>query len=60
VQKYEERIWLTEKVIQKCASKKTGAIKTVETIIYRNDFSIMNYLGHYPVHLAIAIDVRYQ
>ncbi|KAL0485297.1 hypothetical protein AKO1_011703 [Acrasis kona] len=56
VLKYEERIWITEKVIQKCLNKKTGVIKTVENVIYKNDFSIMNYLGHYPVCMSFAVD----
>jgi hypothetical protein len=56
IKKYEERIWLTEKVIQKVVSKKTGKVKTIENIIYKNDFSILNYLGYYPVYMALAID----
>ncbi|KAL9653641.1 hypothetical protein ABK040_009118 [Willaertia magna] len=54
--KYEERIWLIEDVTQKLKSKKTGKIKNVSYRIYKNDFSLLNYLGYYELRLVLGID----
>ncbi|KAF0976129.1 hypothetical protein FDP41_004804 [Naegleria fowleri] len=56
VLKYEERIWMVEDVTQKFKSKKTGHIKSVTCRFYKNDFSIMNYLGWYELRLCFGID----
>ncbi|KAG2381398.1 hypothetical protein C9374_006387 [Naegleria lovaniensis] len=56
VLKYEERIWMLEDVTQKFKSKKTGHIKSVTCRFYKNDFSIMNYLGWYELRLCFGID----
>ncbi|EFC39309.1 predicted protein [Naegleria gruberi] len=57
VLKYEERIWMIEDVNQKFKSKKTGEMKIQSYRLFKNDFSIMNYLGYYEMRLCFGIDL---
>jgi hypothetical protein len=54
--KYEERIWISEKVVRKAVSKSTGQTRLIQNIVHRNDFSVINYLGYYELRLCVAVD----
>jgi len=57
VLKYEERVWISEKITRKAFSKSTGQTRLVSQIVHRNDFSILNYLGFYELRMCVAVDV---